>query len=681
MSSVTSDPLVGRTVDGRYDVRRRVARGGMATVYLAHDRRLDRLVALKVMHPHLAEGSDVEARFRREARAAARLAHPGIVAVLDQGIDGGTSYLTMEYVPGHTLRTEIAGKGALRLGQALEITEGILDALASAHRAGLVHRDMKPENVLITRDGRVKIGDFGLARAVTEATVATTGTLLGTVAYLSPEIISSGTADARTDVYAVGIMLWEMLTGRPPFEGSTPIQIAYRHVNEDVPAPSELVPWLPYDVDELVAAFTAREPSERVPDAAAALELLRTTRSRLGNRAMSLRADVPAHPELLVDHPDVSPEELASATEKLAEEIGREETAALDREPGTGTIALPIGAVPGARADGAVEADESAARGSGDGPTQVAPRSRRRHRGLRWILAILLVLLVAAGGGAVWWFVWGPGSPVLVPHLAGLTLEEAEARLEQFDLVPGPDPDTVFDDDAPAGTVLGSDPGMGTSLDRGSTVELTLSAGIEEVEVPRLVGLTQAEAEAALTEARLVLGEVDVREDREVAEGEVLAASAQPGDLLPHDSEVNLVVSSGPRRVSIPEDYVGKNADVVVNDLMHVLDIGENEITVTETFDDAVPSGHVVSVTPAPGSTDIPQGTPAAVVVSKGPELFEVPNVNRKSVEEAKKILEDAGFRVETKSSWGGLTGLVVSQDPRGGTMLPRGSLVTITYV
>src|SRR5919107_1301785 len=284
VGTTISDPLVGHLVDGRYEVVSRIARGGMATVYLAVDRRLDREVALKVMHPHLAEGSSgaaFVARFRREARAAARLSHPGLVGVFDQGVDGDTSYLTLEYVDGTNLRRHLGEQGALSVGEAFSILERVLDALAAAHRTGLVHRDVKPENVLLASDGRVKLADFGLARAVTEVTSTTTGTVLGTVAYLAPELVARGVSDTRTDVYAVGVLLYEMLTGRQPFTGETPIQVAFQHVNLDIPAPSGLAPWLPQEVDELVGALAAREPADRPADPGAAPTLVRRTRPAL----------------------------------------------------------------------------------------------------------------------------------------------------------------------------------------------------------------------------------------------------------------------------------------------------------------------------------------------------------------------------------------------------------------
>jgi len=678
MSAVTSDPLVGRTVDGRYDVLRRIARGGMATVYLASDRRLDRHVALKVMHPHLADGADVVARFRREARAAARLAHPGIVAVLDQGVDGETNYLTMEFVAGHTLRTEIAGHGSLRLGRALEITSAVLDALAAAHRAGLVHRDVKPENVLLAVDGRIKVADFGLARAVSEATVASTGTLLGTVAYLSPEIVSSGEANASADVYAVGVVLYEMLTGRPPFTGATPIQVAYRHVHEDVPAPSDAVAWLPMEVDDLVAALTARDTAVRPKDAAAALALVRRTLAGLDSRAQALRANVPGRPELLVPVEALEHElaDLDAGDDERDPRDGsgaeHDATTALDRGPGTGTIALPIGAVgrPGA-ATGRIDDVEPPA-----GAATAPPR--RRRRGLAWFLGILLVLLAIGAAGA-WYFLLGPGSPVTVPPLTGERSEVAETALTDLDLeVTSTE---RFDDVAPAGTVLEVDPGEGTVLDRGDSVALVVSQGIETHAVPTLVGLSQEEAEAALVSAGLTPAEeVTTQDDRDAPEGQVLASVPEVGAVIAHNQPVELTVSSGPSVVTIPDNYVGKEFEIVQSDLARTLDIDPNAITLSESYSDDVAEGLVLSVTPAPGS-EARQGSPAAIEVSLGPELFEVPDVQGKQIGEATQILEGLGFEVRENNFLGGLFGTVRQQDVAAGEMRARGTVITLTIV
>ncbi|MFD1212732.1 protein kinase, partial [Arthrobacter sp. GCM10027362] len=288
MQEHVADPLVGVIVDGRYRVESRLARGGMSSVYLATDTRLDRPVALKILYPHLAADRFFLERFEREAKSAARLSHPHVVGVLDQGHDGDVAYLAMEYVPGHTLRDTLNEKGALTPRLALALLDPVVEGLSAAHRAGLIHRDVKPENVLMSSDGRIKIGDFGLARA--SAASSSTATLIGTVAYIAPELVANGAADARSDIYSVGIMLFEMLTGRQPFTGESPIQIAYQHVNSTVPRPSSLVPGLAPDLDELVQWCTARDPEQRPHSAEDLLGELRHIRTTLSDRALDFRA-------------------------------------------------------------------------------------------------------------------------------------------------------------------------------------------------------------------------------------------------------------------------------------------------------------------------------------------------------------------------------------------------------
>ncbi|NUS37072.1 MAG: serine/threonine protein kinase, partial [Pseudarthrobacter sp.] len=287
MQEHVSDPLVGTLVDNRYAVTSRLARGGMSTVYLAVDQRLDREVALKVLHPHLAADENFLGRLGREAKAAARLSHPHVVGVLDQGSDGHTAYLVMEYIKGHTLRDVVRDRGALAPRLALALIDPVVEGLGAAHAAGFIHRDVKPENVLIADDGRIKIGDFGLARAVTSST--SSGALIGTVAYISPELVLGKPADARSDVYAVGIMLYEMLTGQQPFEGEVPIQVAYQHVNGTVGPPSDLVPGLAAEVDELVQWCTANDPEKRPVDGNALLQELRHIRTHLTDAELDLQ--------------------------------------------------------------------------------------------------------------------------------------------------------------------------------------------------------------------------------------------------------------------------------------------------------------------------------------------------------------------------------------------------------
>ncbi|MBU4335015.1 MAG: Stk1 family PASTA domain-containing Ser/Thr kinase, partial [Actinobacteria bacterium] len=565
MSATVTDPLVGRLVDGRYEVVSRLARGGMATVYLAVDRRLDREVALKVMHPHLAEGAgglDFVARFRREARTAAKLAHPGLVAVFDQGVDGETSYLTMEYIDGVNLRRRITDLGALPLGEALSVAEKVLDALSTAHRAGLVHRDIKPENVLIALDGRVKLADFGLARAVTEVTSTTTGTVLGTVAYLAPELVSRGESDARTDVYACGVLLYEMITGSQPFTGTTPIHVAFQHVNNDVPAPSDAVPWLPVEVDDLVRALAARDRDERVPDAVAALALLRRTRAGLDEETLERRADVPGSP--LVDEP--------ASTDGASSDD--QETARFQTRAGA-TVALPIGL--GLPAAGEVIA--------------VEPRAPRR-RGRTAAVVTTIVLLLAALGFAGWWFGMGPGSPTTVPAIAGSTQEAATSALDAAHLKAAFT--EAFDATQPEGLVVSTDPEVGTQVSRDTTVNVVISKGPDWVAIPAgLVGMTSEDAQAALTAAGLAPSVDGHRNDDVAAAGTVLSATLPDGTAADPTSAkatrgttVSLEISDGPAPVVIAT-ITGMTADAATA----LLAKDALTLTTTEAYSDMVAAG------------------------------------------------------------------------------------------
>src|SRR6516225_2272621 len=267
MDTTVARPPIGQLLDGRYRVESLIARGGMATVYLGTDTRLERTVALKIMHAELASDEDFVRRFVAEARSVARLSHPNVVTVYDQGADGPTLYLAMEYVPGRTLRGLLHERTALRPREALDIIEGVLSGLAAAHAAGIAHRDVKPENVLLGNAQAVKVADFGLARLLSDVSHTKSGLLIGTAAYLAPEQVSGGRADFRTDVYAAGIMLFELLTGRQPYTGDTPLTVAHRHVDEVVPPPSSLVPGLPPALDLLVARATSRDPELRPADA------------------------------------------------------------------------------------------------------------------------------------------------------------------------------------------------------------------------------------------------------------------------------------------------------------------------------------------------------------------------------------------------------------------------------
>ncbi|GGB93128.1 Stk1 family PASTA domain-containing Ser/Thr kinase [Cellulomonas carbonis] len=657
MAATLTDPLIGHVVDGRYEVLSRIARGGMATVYLATDRRLDREVALKVMHPHLADGasgSDFVARFRREARAAARLTHPGLVGVYDQGVDGETSYLTMEYVDGPTLRRRLTTEGSLTVGEALRVTESVLDALAVAHRAHLVHRDIKPENVLVPDDGRVKVADFGLARAVTEASATATGTVLGTVAYLAPELVTQGASDARTDVYAVGILLYEMLTGRQPFTGATPIQVAYQHVNDDVPGPSDVVPWLPVELDELVQALAARDPDERPAEAGAALTMLRRTRAALDDGTLARRADV-------------TPSEDAAETPDAAGDS--DATAALtgvarERSERGRTVALPVGAVD-------LVDDGRDDRTEGAEPADDVRRWRRR------VTAVLAVVAIGAltGIGLVWYWTSGPGAWTTVPSgLAGTTQAEAEAALDELGI--GSTAVEAFDPVVAEGLVVDSDPAAGERVHRDGTVELVVSKGPDLRVVPAdLVGTPVADATAALEEAGFVVPEPESAYDDTVPAGAVLSASAEPGASLPVGTEVALTVSDGPAPVTVIS-VVG----VPLADARAQLEADGLVVAEQQDFSEQYPKGTVMAQAPAPGTEGF-RGDTVTVTVSQGPPLVEVPDVVGKQFGEARQQLEQLGLVVVREDVLGGFFGTVRTQDVTPGSAIPKGSTVTLAVV
>jgi beta-lactam-binding protein with PASTA domain/serine/threonine protein kinase len=671
VGATITDPLVGHLIDGRYEVLSRLARGGMATVYVAMDRRLDREVALKVMHPHLAdgaEGADFVSRFRREARAAARLTHPGLVAVYDQGVDDGTSYLTMEYVQGTNLRLRIQEAGALSVRDALEILEAVLDALAAAHRNNLVHRDIKPENVLIALDGRVKVADFGLARAVTEVTSTATGTIFGTVAYLAPELILTGDCDARADVYAAGVLLFEMLTGRQPYTGDTPIRVAYRHVHEDLPAPSSLEGWIPQEIDELVCALAARDPENRPLDASAALDHLRRTRAALDEADLDQRAvvlrPVPPPP---ADEPDddadgESEPPRDDTTEPGADTrpqddapVDADATQALSTSSTGGTIALQIGA------DDLVAVVP---------PEQPRPGRRRRTS---TIIVILVAIAALVAGGTYWWSSYGPGAYTTVPSgLVGSDTAAATSALTTFGLRPS----VVerFDDAIPAGKVIATEPGEGDQIAKEGVVEVVASKGIEMYTVPEeLVGADREAATATLTDAGFTVGDPTMIYDDAVPDGQVMAVSEDEGASVPHSTVITLTVSQGPQPVRIPQ-VVNSTEDAATAALESI----GLKVQVKRAFSDDVAKGHVARQSPEASAEGFRTDT-VTIVVSKGRELVKVPDVQGMDTEAAHAALEEAELVPEDQFAWGGFLGKVRFQDVDPGTEVPKGTTIVLT--
>ena len=642
MSTTQTDPLIGRLIDGRYQVRSRVARGGMATVYQATDLRLDRRVALKVMHGHLADDSQYMMRFIQEARSAARLAHPNVVNVFDQGQDGDIAYLVMEYLPGITLRELLKDRPVLTNEQALEIMESILSGLAAAHRNGIVHRDLKPENVLLADDGRI----FGLARAVTAQT-ATGNALLGTIAYLSPELVTRGVADARSDIYAAGIMLYEMLAGEQPYKGDQPFQIAQQHANDTVPTPSSLNPRVPVELDELVLWATARDPDQRPKDARAMLEQLTEVRELVSTGETT--QSVPTQ------HTRVLAEELpAMGSDEETQVLGtRGRLRTTGPQPVDSTIAL-------ARAS-----------------------ERRKSRGM-WAL-ILVLLLAAAAGGVGWYYGTGPGSKVSIPVVAGLDVAAATAELERADLVVSRATVDVFSVEVPAGNVVDTNPEGGTAVAHGSEVTLLISKGAEPLPVPSLVGETEERAKQLIEGARFTVAESTFEFNAETDAGIVLRALGiagddsivlAAGDLYPEAQPIVLVVSAGP---------IPPVADLTVEQAQAVL--AEVELTGSTSaeladWSDTIEAGRVIRLELPDGP--VSPGMELQLVLSKGIEQVAVPEVVGMTWAEARPILEQRGFEIVYRDSLSqALAGFpnearVQDINPGEGTTLDKGSTVNV---
>ncbi len=632
--------MIGRLVDGRYRVRARIARGGMATVYVATDLRLERRIALKVMHGHLTDDAVFQSRFIQEARAAARLADPHVVNVFDQGQDAGTAYLVMEYLPGITLRELLREQRRLTVPQAVTIMDATLSGLAAAHRAGIIHRDVKPENILLAEDGRIKIGDFGLARATT-ANTASGQLLLGTIAYLAPELVTRGTADARSDIYALGIMLYEMLTGEQPYKGEQPMQIAFQHATESVPRPSARNPGVPEQLDELVLWATEKVPDERPADAQAMLDRLREIERELGISPVVTRAATAGIP-ILDD----------------------------DGDSGELTKVLP----------GAVTAPTAPVQDVDNG-TRLRRRAKRRRAKGAWLMVIVL-LLAALAGGAGWWFGSGPGSLVAVPDVAGKDFATAQTILAAASLVAVERNETSLD--VPAGQVTRTDPGEGTRVDKDAEVEVYISLGPAEVAIASLAGMSEDQARALLKESVIDVADAPQQFSAEVAANAVITASIAPaaggdavdctnGCTVHQGDSATLLISAGP----LP-DVGGKTVDEATAAL------ADADVTVsgtTQETSETIEEGRVIGIGPPPEGSAWSPGSSVPLIVSSGPPLFAVPNVVGLTRDEAKKKLADAGFKVSYFGAWdlfpNGAT-RVEAQDPSANAMRVKGTVISL---
>ncbi len=632
-------------LDGRYRVDARIAVGGMATVYRALDTRLDRVLALKVMHPTLAADVSFVERFIREAKSVARLAHPNVVQVFDQGADGSYVYLAMEYIAGCTLRDVLRERGALQPRAALDILEPVLAALGAAHRAGFVHRDMKPENVLIGDDGRVKVADFGLVRAVDTVT-STTGTVLGTVSYLAPEQIEHGTSDTRVDVYACGVVLYEMLTGAKPHTADSPAQVLYQHLHEDVPPPSATVPGMAYPLDELVTAATARNPEVRPADAVALLG--QVLEARAGLTAEQLDAVPPGALSVGHDNADDRTSVIPRSLSVPRLLPVNEDDSALDRtsrfEQSSPFTTAPVG------------------------PPQVPGTRPRPRRGM--MLVVAAIVLVLGLGAGVWYI--NSGQFTKVPPVLAKTEQQARTQLQGAGL----DVERVkhaYSDTVKRGTVISTDPGVGERIRDNDSVTLTVSDGPRTVKVPDLKGLALFKAREVLKGDGLAAGMVTREFSQDVLKGFVIGTDPAAGTERHSGSAIAIVVSKG-APVELP-DVTGSSVEDATAQLEGAgLKVKIAAERVYSEFD----KGQVAQQTPRAGR-EAATGDTVTLTLSKGPEMVEVPDVVGDSVDDAKKALEDAGFQVDEDRGLLGLFGdTVKKQSVDGGDTAPKGSTITI---
>ena len=661
MQTASADLLVGRLLEGRYRILDRIAQGGMSTVYAAVDERLDRLVAVKVMSSALSSDPKFGDRFAREARAAAKLTHVNAVAVYDQGHDVSDGshhvFLVMELVEGRTLRDLIRERnGKFTPAEAISIMEPVLAALAAAHRAALVHRDVKPENILLSDAGIVKVADFGLARAIdADASSTRTGLMMGTVAYCSPEQISRGYADARSDVYSAGVVLFELLTGHPPYQGDSAMNVAWQHVHNRVPAPSSKVKGIPTEIDELVVAATDSDPTGRPADGAAFLAEVADVRATLGLPV----APVPARPR---SRAAIDPRDgRARASTEVLNGNGRSghDTEIVGRAP-----------MPPVHRDDAPPPPIVI-----PPPKQRKPRTAKSRRRRRAWIAFAIVVIVGAlsvfGGiaGTRWYQRWNSH----VPGLVGQTVTQATAKIAQEHYKLGR-VSREFSDSVPKDVVISTDPRKGARLEEGKSIDLTVSLGQETVQVPYVKNQTLAAAEQILqVHGVRYVPSPKYASSTTVAEGKVISVDPPAGTNITKTKSVQLTVSTGPPIVEIPTIAQG----TAYTDAEQALKDKKFEVKRVDSYSDDVPAGQVITTDPV-GRARL--GSTVTVTVSKGPEFVQMPAIPLLTpFPEAKAQLEQLGLVVHRNEVGKKKRNLVIDQDVPAGTSVHVGSTVTLT--
>ena len=648
---MTQQNLVGRLIADRYLVQSLIARGGMSSVYLALDERLERQVAVKVIYAHLAENPSFRDKFIREAKTAARLNHPNLVNVFDQGQDQELTFLVMEYVPGMTLRDALKKFGKLSPARALDLFEPILQGLAAAHRGGILHRDLKPENVFLADDGRIKLGDFGLARNVDANT--STGSLIGTIAYLSPELITRGVADARSDVYAAGILLYELLTGEQPFQGDQVAHIAHQHTTMDIPSPSSLVSEVPPLLDEVVLWAAARAPEHRPANAQVLAEVVQRVRTEIkAGRGATTKLDLPEFQDiqatkvLSVESTTVIDFPTASGSSDATTAMG---DFGVDESTGSSQATSVLG-----------DLDEPV------NPIQAVAYARR-NRG-KWAVAWILVFALLSSG-AGWWFGSGPGGLSALPNLTSSQLVDAKAALAPYSptiQVKSESSSTVSE-----GLVTRTEPAAGNLFWRGGTITIWVSKGAKLIAVPKLAGLSQVDASNKLSQAGFTVGNSADYFNTATA-GLVFDYLGSDGTPIPQGSAVDLKISLGP----LPA-VAGLDQPTAINALQKA---GVKIGSISQDFSDAVSTGQVIRVQPQ--QDPLGKGGQVIVVVSKGPNTVIMPAVIGETLLATKVTLENLGLQVrvntdQLQSNWGLVK--VKTASVAAGATLHVGDVVTIS--
>jgi serine/threonine-protein kinase len=628
-----TDSLIDTLFDGRYRIQRKLGAGGMADVYLAEDQELGRRVAIKILNARHGNDDQFIERFRREAKNAAALNHPNIVSIYDRGEAEDTYYIAMEFLDGRTLKELIVGRGAAPINVAIEYARQILSALRFAHRHGIVHRDIKPHNVLVDGEGRVKVTDFGIARAGTSQ-MTETGSIVGTAQYLSPEQARGGEVDPRSDLYSLGIVLYELLTGKTPFDGETPVEIAMKHLSTAPKPPSKLRSDIPPELDMVVLRALAKNPDDRYQS------------------ADEMEADL----ERVARGARVAAATVDTATQVLSRPAAA--VVAADAATAATMIAAPPPAATRDAPPPVVVEEEEEYQEGGDKPLWP------------WLVAVGFIIAAAIAGFFVWQEVSG-APQVTVNHYVGETQQVAEQQIRAAHLVPAVKKQANENKNIPPGHVFRQDPAAGSKVDKGGTVNIWVSTGPPKVTVPDVKGEQWATAQQALVNAGLQPQRFSVPGN---TAGQVTATNPAAGKSVPKGSTVHVNVMSGPAMAAVPS-VVGLSIQEATARLNQVGFHANPSYT-----DSTAPANQVISQSPAPGTSE-PKGSSVTVKVSNGPPQVTVPDVVGYTSQQAVQALEAAGFQVvqQPVSTDASQQNIVQSQNPAGGSQAPKGSTVTIT--